>query len=160
MTEDDDRRRVVYSVRVLESAAERGLESGHAEIVFGDKQAFERFTAVLHDEKVERPSVCGDGLERLRLFLPLHPLRGRPASRAGRLLAVSPRRRDQRDSLRLLIRRRRQQHALDQTENRRGRPNAQAQSEHGYQSEGRLLEQHSHTKTKVLKHLVLQSSWL
>src|SRR5262245_66562148 len=104
MTEDDDRRRVGYRVRVLENATERGLEPGHAEIVFGDKHAFERFTAVLHDEKGECPSVGGDGLERLRLFLPLQPLRGRPAARAGRLLAVSPRRRDQRYAPRLLIR--------------------------------------------------------
>src|SRR5262249_44565986 len=141
-------------------AAKIRLESGHAEIVFGDKHSLDRFAAFLRDEETEYPLVCGDGFERLRLLLPFQPLRGGPTPVARRLLTIRPRGRDQRDSLRLLVRRRCQQHAMDQTEHGRGRPNAQAQREYGDQGEGWLFEQHPHAKTKVLKHLVLQSSWL
>ena len=64
----------------------------------------------------------------------------------------------QREPLRLPIGRRRQQDALNQTENRRGRADAQRQREHGDQAEHGLLQQHSHANAQILEHLILPSA--
>jgi hypothetical protein len=125
------------------------------EIVSGDPHPFHRYAAVVQDQKVEGPVICGDGLKRLRVLLPFQPLRSGPPARMRHLPAVGASGGNQHQPLRLPVRRRRQEDASDQAENRRGRADTERQRNHGNQSKAGLFAQHAQANSQILKHLAV-----
>ena len=85
--------------------------------------AFDGFAAILPNQKVEVPEIRGYRTKRLRLFLPLKPLSRGATTGVG--LAIDSYRGNQNELLWLVIRRRRQQHAVNEVENCGGRPDAE-----------------------------------
>src|SRR6266404_4687822 len=67
---------------------------------------------------------------------------------------------DRHQAVSLSVRQGPQQHAVDYAEDRACRAYAQREHQDHDRAEARPLEQHSDAVTKVLKHLILQSSWL
>jgi hypothetical protein len=68
------------------------------------------------------------------------------------LLAVGASGGDQYQLLGLPVGRRRQQNALNETENRRGCADAEGQGDDGDESKAGLLEQHPHAEPQVTQH--------
>jgi hypothetical protein len=62
--------------------------------------------------------------------------------------------------VRCLHRKRLEKHRIDQTEDGRVGSNAQRERKHRNQGEAGLLQEHPHSVTQILKHFILQSSWL
>src|SRR5262245_64135124 len=63
-------------------------------------------------------------------------------------------------SLWVFDRQRLKQRRVNQAEDGGVGPNPQRQRQRSYGGESGILQQHSHAETQILKHLVLQSSWL
>src|SRR2546427_5983758 len=99
--------------------------------------AFDGFAAISPNQKVEVPEIRGYRTKRLRLFLPLKPLSRGATTGVG--LAIDSYRENQNELLWLVIRRRRQQHAVNEVENCGGRPDAERQRYHGPARESRGL---------------------
>ncbi len=104
--EEDDFHWSCANVRFFKTTTEHGLESHHLQIVFGDSHAFDRLAAVVANQKIEQPGVGSNSFKRLRLFLPIHPLLGGPATWALLQLAVGARRRNQHQLLGIFVGRR------------------------------------------------------
>ena len=151
--QQDHLHRSCPNVRLLKAATEHRLQTHDREIVFGHLHPLDRLAAFVANQKIERPTVGSDSFKRLRLFLPFHPLLGGPAARAFLLLAVSSRRRNQHQLLRLLVGWRLQQHAMNQAEHGRGRPDSKSQRQHRNQAKTGLFQQHPNRKSHVSPHL-------
>src|SRR6266487_202754 len=76
--------------------------------------------AIVSNQKVEVPEIRGYRTKRLRLFLPLKALSRGATTGVG--LAIDSYLGNQNELLWLVIRRRRQQHAVNEVENCGGRP--------------------------------------
>jgi hypothetical protein len=113
----------------------------------------DRLAAIISDQEIELPVIAGDVGKRLRFFLPFQPLLSRPAVGVCLFLPVGPCTLHQHQLLRLLVGRRRQQHALNQTEHRRGDPYTQRQGEDRNQAKAGLFQKHPNRKSEVSFHL-------
>src|SRR5262249_289528 len=113
--------------------------------------------AVLGHEKVEGPPVSGDRFERSRVALPLEELLRRPAVESVRLTAVASYRLYQHQAIRILVRRRREQNALDQAEDRGGGADSERQREDGNRREPGLSGEQPQTEPHVFQHGCPQS---
>ena len=152
VAEDDRLRRRGAGFGLDEGAAEDRLDADDAEVVARDDHALERLAAFVIDQEIERPGVGGDRVEGGRLLLPFHPLRGGPEPRVQQRLAIGPHRRHQHQARRLLVWRRRQEDALDQAEDRRGRADAQREREHGDDHEPGMLQEQAGAEAQVAEH--------
>ena len=109
--------------------------------------AFDGFAALLSNQKVEVPEIRGYRTKRLRLFLPLKPLSRGATTGVG--LAINSYWRNENELLWLVIRRRCQQHALDEIENCDGRPDAEREREHGHGGETGVPAQHPQSESEI-----------
>jgi hypothetical protein len=151
VADDDDGRGREARFGLGECPAQHRLESGYPEVVLADEHALERLAPFVEDHEVERPAVSGECLERFGVALPLVPLWRRPAPGVD-LPSFGGGRLDQDEGFRIAIRGRREEHALDQTEDRRRRADPEREREHGNGRESRLLPQFPPAKTHVIQH--------
>ena len=96
--------------------------------------------------------VRGDGLERFRLLLPVPPRKRRCGLDALHLLAVDADGRNEHEVIGIVIRRRRQEHAPDETKDGGGGADADRKRESRNRGKRRLLEQHANSEAEILQH--------
>src|SRR6185437_14495236 len=118
ISQHNDFRRSWTKIPRLQPPPDNGPQPHDRQIVLRNVHALHRLTAVISDEEIEGPAVCRDSLEGLCVLLPFLPLLGRPAARAVHCLAVGSPTVDQHQFLRTRIWWRRQEHALNQAQNR------------------------------------------
>src|SRR6185295_2499915 len=94
------------------------------------------------------------------LVAPLDIIRPRHCVDAFSAAAFFGSEEDRHQAVRLRVRQRAQEHAVDHAEDCGGCADAQSEHQNHDRAEGGPLEQHSYAVTKVLEHFVLQSSRL
>src|SRR5262249_40202918 len=146
----------VFSVFRQERATGERRDAQHAEEIIRRREyaRAQRLTAARY--RLHSTRVLGNGLEAAVALAHITAVWVGEVHRAALLAHLA----QLHDALALRVRQRAQQHGVHDAEDGRAGPDAQRQRNDRNQGEAWLTQQHSRAVAQVLKHLVLQSSWL
>jgi len=153
IAQDRHQRRAESILIGCEIPTERRPRAHHAEVIRRDQPPRQTLRLTSAGQRRLPAARERHRLERLAARAPVQKVRVRDHPR--RNLLVPLRHPDQ--PVGVFERQRTEQHCIDDAEDRGVRANAQRKREYSHNCEALVLEQHSHTKPQVLKHLILQS---